>query len=54
MSLSYVTQCKDCGEHMEGDGYTSVLYCPNTEEDTSYMEPDAGPVYCNFKDGEED
>ena len=53
MSLSYVTQCKDCGEHMEGDGYTSVLYCPNTEEDTSYMEPDAGPVYCNFKDGED-
>ncbi len=38
--------CKHCGEHMEGDGYTRVLHCPNTLVDTSFHEPDADPVYC--------
>lgn len=44
--------CRDCGEHMEGDGITSVLHCPNTEEDYDSLEPDANPVYCGFDDKE--
>ncbi len=39
--------CKNCGEQMEGDGYNTVLHCPNAEEDTWwYHEPDANPVEC--------
>lgn len=40
-------QCKNCGERMEGDGYSQVIRCPNTTEDTDIMEPDAEAVYCN-------
>lgn len=40
-------QCKDCGEHMEGDGYSTVVHCPNTDYIKYYdKEPDANPVYC--------
>jgi tRNA(Ile2) C34 agmatinyltransferase TiaS len=44
--------CKDCGEQMEGDGYTTVLHCPYAEEDYDTIEPDANPVYCGFSDDE--
>lgn len=40
--------CPNCGEQLEGDGYTRVVHCPNTEVDTTYHEPDANPVYCNL------
>ena len=41
--------CKKCGGTMIGDGYTSVLHCEFTEEDTyDSLEPDACPVYCDF------
>ena len=40
--------CKDCGEQMEGDGYTTVLHCPNV--DASDREPDCDPVHCETDD----
>ena len=44
--------CPHCNERLEGDGYTSVLYCPNiddlTHDRTCSMEPDANPVYCDY------
>lgn len=44
--------CKDCNEHMHGDGYTSPIYCSNIPEDTlnqlDYAEPDSGPYYCGY------
>jgi|GEM_PF-4345926 len=43
------SQCPHCGEHLGGDGHTSVMHCPYTEEDTSCLEPDANPVHCNFE-----
>ena len=36
--------CNDCGEQMEGDGYTIALHCPNV--DVSDITPDCDPVYC--------
>lgn len=36
--------CQDCDKEMTGDGYNSVLICPDAD-DLCY-EPDAGPVYC--------
>lgn len=36
--------CKDCGEIMVGDGYTSPIHCP--ELDADGLEPDANPLYC--------
>ena len=41
--------CKDCGENLEGDGYTSVIHCPYTEELGYDLEPDANPVYCGWR-----
>lgn len=39
--------CKECGEQMEGDGYRTVLHCPNaTDIEIDYLEPDAAPAYC--------
>jgi hypothetical protein len=36
-----------CGEPYEGDGYKTVLHCPNAhEDDYQYHEPDAQPVQC--------
>ena len=40
--------CPDCGENLEGDGYTRTLHCPYTELETN-LEPDANPVYCGLK-----
>lgn len=54
MVISYVPCCKNCGEHLLGDGYTDVMHCPYADDDaTLNAEPDSGPVYCNFKDGED-
>src|SRR5690606_2133467 len=39
--------CKSCGEQMEGDGYNTVLHCPNASEETWWdHEPDANPEEC--------
>lgn len=43
---AYRPTCPFCGEFMEGDGYSDVLHCPNTEADYGSFEPDASPVYC--------
>lgn len=37
--------CKTCGETMEGDGYSTVLHCPNFEGDLNRA-PDSNPIYC--------
>ena len=36
--------CRNCGEQMEGDGYTVAIHCPNV--DVSDMTPDCDPVHC--------
>lgn len=41
--------CKNCGECMEGDGYTRVVHCPNAL-DTDHVEPDANPIHCTDDD----
>lgn len=39
--------CKTCGENMDGDGYKSVIHCPQADEDqVSCAEPDANPIEC--------
>ena len=45
--------CINCNETMSGDGYTSVLYCPNMSEEglladdgPEYAAGDEGPYYC--------
>lgn len=39
--------CKDCGEGMEGDGFSVVIHCPNADFLFWYdKEPDAAPVHC--------
>ena len=44
-------QCSKCNEDLVGDGYTSVLHCPDAEdEDYSYAAPDEGPFYCGHTD----
>jgi|10_taG_2_1085330.scaffolds.fasta_scaffold52712_2 hypothetical protein len=45
-------ECIYCNEALEGDGYTVVLHCPNQEDIDTYWyhEPDANPVYCNYKE----
>lgn len=40
--------CKDCGEQMEGDGYTLAIHCPNVEDITECT-PDCNPIHCNDK-----
>lgn len=50
-----MAHCKNCNETLIGDGYTSVMVCPYSDnEDTPYMAPDEGPVYCDFKEEEAD
>lgn len=34
-------RCKDCGESMEGDGYSDVIHCPNIDVTGMGYEPDA-------------
>lgn len=48
---AYRPTCPFCGEFMEGDGYSDVLHCPNTEADYSSSAPDDSPFYC-FQDEE--
>lgn len=39
--------CKDCGEHMEGDGFSVAIHCPNAMYSSWYdKEPDARPTFC--------
>lgn len=38
---------------MEGDGYTTVYACENVDVLNGSYEPDCGPIYCGFDDGEE-
>ena len=39
--------CHNCGEHLEGDGFTTVYHCPNVEPETDLdIAPDSNPVYC--------
>jgi hypothetical protein len=42
--------CLNCGEEMEGDGYTVVFHCPNVDVIEEGYEPDAAPVYCGNAD----
>ena len=56
--IEYRPTCKDCGEHLHGDGYKVVMHCPNIEElryeeVVAYAEPDAGPFYCGWSEEEE-
>lgn len=46
--VSTITHCINCGEALEGDGYTTVLHCPNAED--TYSEPDGPAVMCDFKE----
>ena len=50
--IEYRPTCKDCGEHLEGDGYTVVVHCPNVEA-LGYEEPDAGPIHCGWRVGDD-
>ena len=38
--------CKTCGETMIGDGYKTVVHCPNVDPWDGDWEPDANPVHC--------
>lgn len=42
--------CPICGEELEGDGYSTVMYCPHAKgkqlKIIEEAEPDAGPIYC--------
>lgn len=40
--------CENCNEVLIGDGYKTVMRCPNATEDTDSLEPDANPVYCDL------
>ncbi len=42
--------CINCNEEMVGDGYTSVLRCPNAEESDAidFAASDEGPFYCEL------
>lgn len=43
-----MVNCKNCGEKLEGDGYTTVLHCPNV--DAEDYTPDDNVVYCTEAD----
>jgi hypothetical protein len=45
--------CKNCGGEMLGDGYRSVLICEYVEDAEEVYEPDAEPIYCNYKPEED-
>jgi hypothetical protein len=42
--------CETCGEHYIGDGYTTVIHCPNA--DVFSIEPDAEVVDCELENEE--
>lgn len=47
--------CKNCGETLDGDGYSVVLHCPNaSDESYQFSEPDAEPVCCSEIEDDED
>jgi hypothetical protein len=50
--MSVNGSCPICGEYLVGDGYTSVIECPNTETDTFDKECDSGPWFCEEMDEE--
>ena len=37
--------CEECGEYLNGDGYTTPISCPNA--DVEDLTPDGDVVYCN-------
>lgn len=41
--------CPNCGEHMEGDGFSTPIICPNQLDVDESLEPDCNPVYCDFE-----
>lgn len=44
--------CKGCGENMEGDGYSTAIHCPDSDDGViSSMEPDANPLHCRGVSG---
>ena len=45
--------CKNCGGEMLGDGYRSVFICEYVEDAEEVYEPDAEPIYCNYKTEED-
>ena len=48
----YVT-CKNCGERLDGDGYSDPMRCPDaTEDDWYFSAPDEGPFYCEVQENE--
>lgn len=42
--------CVRCGGTMCGDGYMVVLHCEHVDVTALYVEPDAGPIYCDFNE----
>lgn len=49
--ISHRPCCPDCGENLHGDGYTTVIRCPNADPDASdFCAPDEGPFYCGYCD----
>lgn len=50
--IAHRPTCKVCGDNLEGDGYKTVIHCPNIDgiryrEMVAYAAPDAGPFYCD-------
>lgn len=40
--------CPNCGNAMDGDGYTRPYVCPNVEDpEADFLEPDANPMFCS-------
>ena len=51
--IEYRPTCKDCGETLEGDGFKTVIHCPNVDG-VLCVEPDADPYYCGWNEDEEE
>ena len=51
--IEYRPTCKDCGETLEGDGFKTVIHCPNVDG-VLCVEPDADPYYCGLIEDEEE
>lgn len=46
-------RCKKCNGDMIGDGYTTVVRCEYVEYPLD-VEPDGNPIYCDYKDEEDE
>lgn len=46
--------CPICGGTLIGDGYTLVVHCENLADVPADIEPDAGPLYCNYMTREDE